>query len=232
MALENPPNLANAGENTMKYLNPLSRLLVPLMICLSCPAVLYAQDAPSAPANAEIDFSKLPEPMTFAKDAYAKALALNKATPSAERNDQIRALVNALVNYDDYAERALGAKWNQIDNAKQTEFKALFKELIELTYLKKLSDKSFKENYNIEWDRVIKTKSSATVSCFTRQKDVETELEFVMQAAQDTWQIKDVLVDGSSLAQTYQKKYTKKLDQKGIDGLMKDMRAEIEKLKK
>ncbi|MBQ4358794.1 MAG: ABC transporter substrate-binding protein [Proteobacteria bacterium] len=211
----------------------LLKLAIPFMLCFSCPAQLFAQAAPAAaPAAAEIDFSKLPEPMSFAKDIYAQALKLNSAAPSKERNDQIRTLVNSLVNYDDYAERALGDKWNSIDSAKQTEFKALFKELLELTYLKKISDKSFKDNYNIEWDRVIKTKTSATVSCFTKQKDVETELEFVMRAAQGKWEIQDVLIDGSSLAQTYQKKYAKKLDQKGIDGLMKDMRNEIEKLKK
>ena len=218
----------------MKCSKLMLALFIPLMLCISFPGSLCAQQSNDAPDAAEIDLSALPEPMTFAKDIYAQALKLNKDAPSAARNDQIRALVNALVDYDDYAKRALGTKWDAIGNDKQKAFKALFKELIELTYLKKISDNSFKDNYNIEWDRVIKTKSSATVSCFTRQKDVETELEFVMKAAASakSWEIQDVLVDGSSLAQTYQKKYAKKLDQKGIDGLMKDMQDEIDRLKK
>jgi ABC-type transporter MlaC component len=41
-----------------------------------------------------------------------------------------------------------------------------------------------------------------------------------------------VLVDGASLAQTYQKKYGKKIDEKGVDGIMADMKTEIAKLHK
>ena len=95
-----------------------------------------------------------------------------------------------------------------------------------------LSDKAFKDNYKIDWDRVVKTRTSATVSCFTQQKDVETELEIVLHAVQNQWNIHDTLVDGASLVQTYQKKYAKKWDDKGIDAIMDDMKKEIETLKK
>lgn len=204
---------------------------------LSLPTLAFAQDP--VPSNDvtqnkpdELDFSKLPEPMAFAKEHYALALKLNAMNISDERDNKIRAFVDELVDYDDYAKRSLGDKWNSIDETKQAEFKALFKELLELTYLKKLSDKAFKDNYKIDWDRVSKTKTSATVSCFTKQKDVETELEMILHATNNSWEIFDVLVDGASLAKTYQKKYAKKIEQKGIDGIIADMKAEIAKLKK
>ena len=170
--------------------------------------------------------------MDFAKSQYAQALKLNAMAPSADRDNKIRAFVDALIDYDNYAERSLGDKWPALTDDKKSEFKSLFKTLLELTYLKKLSDKAFKDNYNIEWDRVIKSRTSATVSCFTKQKDVETELEIVMHAANNSWEIFDVLVDGASLAKTYQKKYAKKIDEKGIDNIIADMKAEIENLKK
>lgn len=218
----------------MKHTHLLQYLFSASLCLLVTPCISTAQTADSAPAQVteSLDFSKLPEPMAFAKAQYAEALKLNALPPSTDRDTQIRTLVNALANYDDYAQRAMSNKWDNADDAKKSEFKALFKELAELTYLKKISDKSFKDNYNIDWDRVIKTKTSATVSCFTKQKDVETELELVLHAAGDTWQVYDVLIDGASLAQTYQKKYSKKLDEKGIDGIIADMKAEIAKLKK
>ncbi|MBQ9816188.1 MAG: ABC transporter substrate-binding protein [Proteobacteria bacterium] len=199
----------------------------------AAPKAAAEQAAPAAPkAAAEVDFSKLPEPMAFAKAQYAEALKLNAMAVSSERDNKIRAFVDALVDYDDYAKRSMGNRWATVEADKQAEFKALFKELLELTYLKKLSDKAFKENYKIDWDRVSKTKNSATVSCFTKQKDVETELEMVLHAVNDSWEIYDVLVDGASLAKTYQKKYSKKIDEKGVDGIIADMKAEIAKLKK
>lgn len=206
-----------------------------LTVCSPC-SFLYAQDAanesPSPAASAELDFSTLPEPLTFAKNRYSEALKLNALPKSPSRDASIKSFANALINYDEYAQRALSDKWASVPDQKKDEFKTLFKEWLELSYLKKLSDKSFKDNYNLDWDRVVKTKTSATVSCFSKQKDVETELELVLHAAGSSWQIYDILIDGASLAKTYQKKYSKKLDEKGVDGIMADMKAEIDKLKK
>lgn len=203
------------------------------------PASPSENTAPSpqnTPANApkailDVDYSILPEPMAFAKEKYALALKLNAMTPSKERDDLIKAFVHELIDYDDYAIRALGDKWQTLSVEKQIDFQKNFRELLELTYVKKFSDKTFKDNYKIDWDRVVKKKTSATVSCFTQQKDVETEFEIVLHAADNKWQIYDTLVDGASLAQTYQKKYAKKIDERGIDNILSDMKTEIEKLK-
>ncbi len=226
-------------KNTAIFLLSLSSLL--FAPCLASaqdapvPAAAPAAPAAAAPAPAaptEVDFSQLPEPMSFAKAQYAQALKLNAMAPSAARDAQIKSFVDALVDYDQLAERSMGDRWASFEAAKQSEFKSLFKELLELTYLKRLSDKAFKDNYKLDWDRVVKTKTSAIVSCFTKQKDVETELEIVLHSVNKNWEIYDILVDGASLAQTYQKKYSKKIDEKGIDGIIADMKAEIAKLKK
>lgn len=222
-----------------KYLPKFVSVLLSALLLSSIPCLVMAQDVATPPAQdvatapaESLDFSKLPEPMDFAKSQYAQALKLNAMAPSADRDTKIKAFVDALIDYDNFAERSLGDKWSTLSSDKQTEFKSLFKSLLELTYLKKLSDKAFKDNYNIEWDRVIKSRTAATVSCFTKQKDVETELEIVMHAANNSWEIFDVLVDGASLAKTYQKKYAKKIDEKGVDNIIADMKTEIEKLKK
>ena len=219
---------------------PFKYSLCAIALFAACTGNAFAQDAPAAPeptpiaapAPKTIDFSVLPEPMAFAKARYADALALNALPQGNDRDNKIKAFVDDLVDYDDLAVRSLGDKWPSIAADKQAEFKALFRELLELTYLKRLSDKAFKDNYNIDWDRVVKTKTAATVSCFTKQKDVETELEMVLHADAGHWEIFDVLIDGASLAKTYQKKYSKKIDERGIDGIIADMKEEIARLKK
>lgn len=222
----------------MKWNHILRHMMTCVAVGIMMPSFAMAQTAPEpaaapvAAAPAEIDFSLMPEPMAFVKEQYDKALKLNALAPSEARDKDIKALVDSLIDYDNYAERSMGDKWASLAAEKQTEFKAVFRELMELTYLKRFSDKSFKDDNKIDWDRVVKTKTSATVSCFTQQKDVETELEMVLHAYGNTWKVYDVLVDGASLAQTYQKKYSKKIDEKGIDGIMADMKAEIAKLKK
>lgn len=222
----------------MKWNHILRHMMTCVAVGIMMPSFAMAQTAPEpaaapvAAAPAEIDFSLMPEPMAFVKEQYDKALKLNALAPSEARDKDIKALVDSLIDYDNYAERSMGDKWASLAAEKQTEFKAVFRELMELTYLKRFSDKSFKDDNKIDWDRVVKTKTSAKVSCFTQQKDVETELEMVLHAYGNTWKVYDVLVDGASLAQTYQKKYSKKIDEKGIDGIMADMKAEIAKLKK
>lgn len=214
-------------------MNYVRSLIACITVAMIVPVCSYAQDSKiDSQPSAVVDYSSLPEPMAFAKAQYAEALRLNGLDAGSARDEKIRSFARTLINYDEYAERSMGERWKNIDASKQAEFKTLFKELLELSYLKRLSDKSFKDNYKVEWDRVVKTKNSATVSCFTKQKDVETELEIVMHAANGHWEIFDVLVDGASLAKTYQKKYDKRIDEKGVDGIIADMKAEIARLKK
>lgn len=197
------------------------------------PAAPAPQSVPS-PATAapvQLDYASLPEPMTFAKEQYALALRLNAMNPGPERTSRLKAFVDSLVNYRELARRTLGDKWSALDENKKNTFQASFSELLELTYLKKLSDKSFKNDYRIDWDRVVKNKTAATVSCFTQKKDVETEFEIVLHAENGRWIIYDVLVDGASLVNTYQKKYHKQIESKSVDGLLADMNERIAKLK-
>lgn len=191
-----------------------------------------AKPAPQPRPAAAVDYVALPEPMAFAKEKYATVLRLNGMAPSKDRDAKLRAFVDDLIDYDDYAIRSMGDRWPTLPADKQVAYQQKFRELLELTYLKRFSDKSFKDDYKIDWDRVVKKKDSAIVSCFTQQKDVETEFEIILHAVDNRWQIYDTLVDGASLAKTYQKKYAKKLDERGIDGLLIDMQTEIDKLKK
>ncbi len=219
----------------MKMSKWLAGFILSAMVCFP----VYAQEAvqpAAAPAalpseQTVADMASLPEPMKYMKDKYALAIELNKLAPSADRDAKIKAFVDDMADYDDLAQRSLGERWDKLDAANQAEFKAVFREMIELMYSKKIADKQFNENKKIEWDRVVKTKTSATVSCFTQQKDVETELEIVLHPGIVSWKVYDVLVDGASLSNTYRKKYAKQLDEKGIDSILDDMKKEIESLK-
>lgn len=194
----------------------------------------FAQEADSKTASSVevkvVAKKSLPEPMGFVKAKYAEAQALSAAKQDDARDTKIKALVDELIDYDDFAVRSLGDKWTKLSVEKQSEFKSLFRELGERSYTKKIGKKSFVADQTIEWDRAVKTKNGTIVSCFTRQKDVETEFEIVLHEGSDSWRIYDVLVDGASLADTYKKKYAKTIDEKGVDGIMDDMRKEIGKL--
>lgn len=216
----------------------LLALSIASVVCMVGAGNAFSQENAAAEAPASVaapakrDISEMPEPMAFVKGKYSEAMALNKSKPSADRDEKIKAFVDALVDYDEMAVRSLGDKWTELDPKKQADFKALFRELLELTYTKKIANKSFELKRPIEWDRVTKTKTSATVSCFVQQKDVETEFEIVLHPGVVSWKVYDIVIDGSSLVKTYQKKYAKQIDEKGIDAIMADMQKEIASLKK
>lgn len=216
----------------MKTSHLLSSLAIAFV--LAFPAFAQSPDAaPESEAQVKVvvaDINKLPEPMGFMKAKHNEANALNKLAPSADRDAKIKAFVDDLADYDDMAKRSLGDRWNTLSADKQAEFKGTFREMLSLMYVKKISSKSYNDDKKVEWDRVVKTKSSATVSCFTQQKDVETEVEFVLHPGAVSWKVYDILLDGASLAETYRKKYSKQLDEKGIDAILDDMKKEIKKL--
>ncbi|MFA5623783.1 MAG: ABC transporter substrate-binding protein [Bradymonadales bacterium] len=183
-------------------------------------------------AKSEGESVILPKPMDFAKSTYKKLLKLNEEPPSEARNAAIIKLSDELFDYKKIAANTLGEKWDALEESQQNELHSLFKQLLELNYIDRISQKNFKQNYKIDWDKATKNKNTAIVTCFIQQKDVETELDFHLYASDKLWKLNNIHIDGVSLTNTYWKKYGKHYDEKGYDGLVKEMKAQIEKLEK
>ena len=176
-----------------------------------------------------------PSPMSFLKENTAKVLELVHQNPGAdkraERDQALRTLVGSFIDYDDLAARSLGKHWAERTEEEKIEYKALFREIVELSYVDKLNSNSDEPDYVVEWEEESQSGDQGSAICFVLYEDTETEIEFVLKGKGEGWLIQNLLLDGASLEQTYQKKYGKIIDKEGYDKLVVKMKERLEKLR-
>jgi len=175
-----------------------------------------------------------PKPMKWVKGKVEAALVIldKKVTAELEkaRNAELRTLIDSIVDYDDLARRSLGDHWEERTEEERTQYRALFKQLVELTYIDRLGDKDQDVKYTVEWDSESQTASEGHAIAFVLYEDTETELEFILKPEAAEWALFDIAIDGASLEDTYRRNYSKIIDEEGYPKLVEKMQKRIDEL--
>lgn len=176
--------------------------------------------------------SERPSPNDFMKERMNRILEILAMETKEKRVEEMDAVVGALIDYDDLAVRSLGDHWEKRTPEEQEEYKTLFKELVRLTYVKRLTDRDPKTDYEIEWDRDRVKDDMGYATNFVLYEDTETELAFTLKGIEgDTWIVYDLAIDGASVEDTYRRNYGKIIDEEGYPALVQKMKDKIAELK-
>ena len=122
-----------------------------------------------------------------------------------DRRAAVRRIARELFDYDEMTRRTLSRHWAQRTPEEQTEFVALFSDLLERSYMSRI------EAYSGE--RITFLGESidggfATVrSKVTTARRSETILDYRMHVRDGRWQVYDVLIDGVSFVSTYRSQF-------------------------
>lgn len=178
-----------------------------------------------------------PKPMDFVKAQHKSLMSILERKVSAENAAQraadLRAVISGLVDYDDLAIRSLGKHWEERTPEEKTEYQALFRELVELTYVDRLGSKNPDAEYKVDWDSEQVKGKFAHVICFVLYEDTETELEFVLvEKGESGYLVNNLLIDGASIEDTYHRKYSEQIEKEGYASLVAQMKERIAELKK
>lgn len=160
----------------------------------------------------------------------AKIRALLGTPASPEREKKVDAELKLLVDYDDMAKIALGAEYDQHPKEEIAEFTDILRQLIEKNYKKRLQDTL---NYRIvatgeepkNSDVLVKTQA-------TNLKDKKAAvvlIDYVLRKKGGTWIAVDLIPEGSSMARTYNKEFTKVIKKDGWPALIKRMKNKLAK---
>jgi len=145
-----------------------------------------------------------------------------------KRDEELRATVAEVIDYDDMARRSLGEHWEPLTEDQRKEYRTLFKRVIELTYIDKMKHKDDEPNYELEWaEQRVKDDGTGEGIIWVMHEDTETELLFTLTGTDDGWTLHDLAIDGASLEETYQRNYGETIEEEGFDGLLDKMRKRI-----
>jgi len=146
--------------------------------------------------------------------------------PEAKK-DQLRDLVNDLIDFGAMSEAALGTFWTTITPAEQTEFVRVFGEIVRH---QSLADVDVYRS-NVTYDTINANAATAHVSTTTTYKDVPAKVDYAFILKSGTWRAMDIVIDGVSTVEGYSRSFQSVIRKKGFASLMNSLNKRLERTK-
>jgi phospholipid transport system substrate-binding protein len=171
-------------------------------IAVSIAWLLTAQAAQAAPAVG---------PRDAVEGAVGRFMNIVQATRSAgvniaDRSEQIRQIVRDMFDFDEISKRALARHWQTLPPEQQTEFVALFRDLLERAYLAQIETASGGEKIAFI-DESIENGSATVRSKVVTRQGKEIPLDYRLHVRDGSWRIYDVAVQGVSFIASYRTQF-------------------------
>jgi phospholipid transport system substrate-binding protein len=156
---------------------------------------------------------------------------LLKTPASPDREKKLDAELATLVDYDEMAKVALGKEYGNRTKEEIAEFTGILKQLIEKNYKKRLQDTV---NYEIlnkgeeslpNGDTLVKTEAKNLKD----KKASNIQIDYAVRKKGSGWITVDIIPEGSSMAKTYNKDFTKVIKKDGWATLIKKMKDKLAK---
>lgn len=173
---------------------------------------------PSVFAQTEADTIQA---MLEERDQEIKELLGPKGTDyTQEQRDQLKDIINGVINYQSMAQHALGNTYNEISEEEREEFVSLFSTIIRDNSLNRLDIYRAEVTYN----NIEVNQDTALVETTAQLEDVRTSVDYNFGMFGDTWMITDMTIDQVSTADSYNRQFQSIIRQRGFDALMESLR--------
>jgi phospholipid transport system substrate-binding protein len=157
--------------------------------------------------------------------AIVQDTAMKGADKEAERQRQMRKMIDERFDWAAMARSALGKNWRELSEAQRAEYTGLFSELIEKTYMSKIESYSG-EKILYKGDKVDGTYGVADVVIVTlKGTDIPVSYRVLKKGAE--WLVYDVNIEGVSLVNNYRSQIGSILNSSNYDNLIVKLKAKI-----
>jgi phospholipid transport system substrate-binding protein len=156
-----------------------------------------------------------------AQVSRAAPLPASRAALDRVRRD-LRRIAAELFDFEEVGRRALGRHWAGRSSDEQSEFVALFTDLLERAYLGRIEAYSG-EKIVYAGEAVDGDYATVRSRILTRRR-TEMALDYRLHRAGDRWKVYDVLVDGVSFVSTYRSEFNRVIQLHSWQELMDRLR--------
>ena len=178
------------------------------------------------------------EPTAMVKQTTDKVIdilknkEMKKTGKTKERRAAIRRTISERFDFEEMSRRSLARYWNQRTPDEKKEFVALFSDLLERTYIRKIE--SYTDERFIYGDETDEGDYAVVKTKIITSKNVDVPIEYRMQKKNGGWLVYDVVIEGVSLVNNYRNQFNeimhsgsyetlvRKLKNKEVEGLAED----------
>lgn len=160
------------------------------------------------------------------RDAQIKELLGPKGNEyTQEQRDEIKDIVNDVIDFRSMASHALGDTYDTISSEEQEEFVSLFATIIRDNSLNRLDIYRAEVTYN----NIEVSDSTATVETTAQLDDVRTPVNYDLEKKDGEWVVTDLIIDEVSTADSYNRQFQSIIRQRGFDALINNLRRRAER---
>jgi phospholipid transport system substrate-binding protein len=205
----------------------------PRFLIAACAVVLVLVVAAiPVPASAQALSEQAQQHIRSAADQVVVVLARKDLTP-AEQAEEMRGLVHQYFGVEEIAQWVVGRYWRRASEAERQEFLRLFEDFVLYSYAQQFSQYAG-EQLRIQNATTV-AEDTALVESIVIRPNAETNprVTWRVTRANGGLEIRDVLVEGVSMAQTQRADFTATIQQRGgsLSGLNEAMGTKIAQLK-
>ncbi|GMQ81235.1 MAG: ABC transporter substrate-binding protein [Rhodothermia bacterium] len=164
--------------------------------------------------------------MLEARDVDIKALVGTDDEISDEAREDLRSVINDLIDFRAMGEGALGRHWSKLTTEQQDEFVETFSKIVRTQSLARLDV----YRADVVYDEITISDSSARVITTTTFEDVPTEVIYEMRFTGEEWLATDIILDEVSTVRGYARSFQSVIRKKGFDELMAKLRKKLAKV--
>ena len=158
----------------------------------------------------------------------AIAILTDTSLDSDQRIDRIRSLVMEHVNFPEMSRRILAVNWKKADPSQQERFADLFRDLLEATYIDYIDEYS-DETVKVARERVKDTRAIVDTIFITGDNEIPVVYKLILRDGR--WRVIDISIVDVSLVSNFRETYGEIVAKNGIEGLLKQMADQIEKMR-
>jgi len=150
---------------------------------------------------------------------------LQGADKQAERQERLRQISNQAFDWKEMAQRALATHWRERTPQQQQEFTALFRDLVERTYINRL-ETATQDKQDIQYvgEQIDGPRAVVKTNVVTKRNQ-PVPLEYRLHKADGRWLIYDVLIEGISLVNNYRSQFNRIISSSSYNDLVQKMKT-------
>lgn len=159
------------------------------------------------------------------RDAEVKRVIGTRSTFTDAQRNQLKTLINGVIDFDAMGRVALGSAWNDLTAAQRSQFVASFAEVVRNQSVADLGI----YRARISYGEITVTGNTALARTSAAVDNRTIRVDYRMALANNEWRVTDILLDDVSTAEGYARQFQQVIRRRGFDGLMQSLQRRIER---
>jgi len=139
-----------------------------------------------------------------------------------DRGAEVRRIARQLFDFGEMTRRTLSRHWAARSHEEQTEFVALFAELLERSYMNRLE--GYADEKMTFVSEAVDGGYATVKSKVLTQRRTETAVDYRLHVRDGRWRVYDVLIDGVSFVSTYRSQFDRIITAESYEKLVSKLR--------